>query len=255
MAEFLPGRSEKLVQYLDGELTGEELRAFETEIQNDAGLKAELESLQATRQAIRLQGIKQQVKAIHPEMMKAQAPIMKMKAPVRRILRYSISVAATLLLIVVGIMAYNFYTLSPAKVYTAHFQSYELNTTRDTTQVRSAVEAAYRQKNYEEVNRIITTTHDSSIQTLFLGGMSRMEQKNNTRAIKLFSRLLAKNKASGQRDFNDEAEYYLALSYVRDQDYDLALAILEKIKDDPSHRYHSKVSRKFLRQLRWLKWR
>ena len=52
-----------------------------------------------------------------------------------------------------------------------------------------------------------------------------------------------------------ETEYYLFLSYIRDRDYNAALAIMEKIKNDPGHIYHKKVTSKLIRQVKLLRWR
>jgi hypothetical protein len=66
---------------------------------------------------------------------------------------------------------------------------------------------------------------------------------------------VSKNRDLKSPVFSDEAEYYLALSYIRNRDYDLAIPILEKIKDHPIHIYHEKVDAKLIRKIKMLKWR
>jgi negative regulator of sigma E activity len=68
--------SEKLVQYLDGELSGSEKDDLEKQLVTDRGLQAELESLKLAREAIRSYGLKQQVTGIHQQMMnELQTPV------------------------------------------------------------------------------------------------------------------------------------------------------------------------------------
>ena len=46
---------------------------------------------------------------------------------VRRIIRYAVPVAASLLLLFIIIEGYKFYTLSPEKLYDENYTPYELN--------------------------------------------------------------------------------------------------------------------------------
>jgi tetratricopeptide (TPR) repeat protein len=242
--------SEKLVQYLDGELTGAEIESLEKQLATDKNLNEELESLKATREAVKIFGLQQKVAGIHTQMMKEmQAPVRKM-SPARRIIRYSIAVAASVVLILGSIIGYNFYNLSSSKVFSSNYHSYELSTLRDSdTQQVSPVEKAYRDKDFKKAVELFDG-HSS-----VLAGMSYMELGDNAKAIDEFKNVIAENEKNKTTLFNDEAEYYLALTYIRNKDYDFALVLLRSIKENPDHLYHKNVSGKLMRQVKMLKWR
>ncbi|MEO7922218.1 MAG: hypothetical protein ABIR30_00925 [Chitinophagaceae bacterium] len=258
MDNSTPTMSEKLVLYLDGELSGADKISLEQQLSVNALLMEELESLRSTREATRLYGLQQKVADIHRGMMEElKAPILKIsfaRSP-KKVLRYSMAIAAGLLLLIGGFMAYNFLTLSPDRVFASRYQSYELVTTRDTAANETPAEKAYRVNNYKEVIRIHDKGEDHSQKTAFLCGVSALELKDNAKAIECLKEVLDANKVSAKPILNDEAEYYLALGYIRNRDYDYALDIMYKIRADAEHKYNTAVTPKLIRQVKMLKWR
>ncbi|MBL0155094.1 MAG: hypothetical protein IPP93_17115 [Chitinophagaceae bacterium] len=244
MDNSTPDMSQTLVQYLDGELTVEQQAAVEQQLTSQPALQGEYDSLLVTREAIRFAGLQKQVAGIHVTMMKELNTPVKQIRPVRKIFRYSIAVAASLLLIIGGYLAYSFYSLSPNKVFDANYQSYELSTVRDGNNPPGAVEQAYQSKNYKAA--IDQGSASTEIKDVFLVAIA---------AIAGFRKVLEMNKTAGSTIRKDETEYYLALSYLRNRDYDLSLELLRSIHDNPEHTYHGKVNAKMIRQVRWLKWR
>jgi tetratricopeptide (TPR) repeat protein len=255
MDNSTPDMPEKLVLYLDGELSGSEKNMLEQQLAADKSLQGELESLKSTREAIKLYGLKQKVAFVHGQMMgELQAPVKKISS-VRRMVRYSIAIAASLLLLIGGYWAYNFFTLSPDKVFASNYRSYELVTVRDGgTNEISAIEESYKEKKYAEVVGI-TFDRPFTTKELFLRAMSYSELADNLKAIDEYKKVIALNEGAGASAFRQQAEYCLALCYIRTEDYDLALDILNKIHDAPDHLYKEKVSNKLIRQVKLLKWR
>lgn len=246
--------SELLVQYLDGALSGSEKDNLERQLQVDASLKAELENLQLAREAVRSYGLKQQVAAVHQQMMdELQAPVVKIGST-RRIVRFSMAVAASVLLVFLSITTYNFFTLSPNKLFADNYHSFELSTVRDGNAGETLIEKAYKEKNYKEVISLATKKQGLEEES-FLSAMSYMELNNNAKAIEVFKQVLLLNPDVKSGLWKDEAEYYLALTYIRNKDYDLALELMNKIQDDPDHLYHKKITRKLIRKVKMLKWR
>ncbi len=263
---------EQLVLYLDGALAGAEKKAVEEWLASDAAAQAEYESLLQTRAAIRHYGLKQKVGSIHGQMMQEMQPGVRKIRPAfakatagkaKKILRYSMAAAASLILLVGGYMAYNFFTLSSAKVFSSNYRSYELTITRDgNTTGPTPVEKAYSEKNYKEVLRIHDAGEDKTPKGEFLCGTAALELKDNGKAIKCFNEVLDMNRSAGTPSeqstaavLTDESEYYLALAYISNKDYDFALPLLRKIKDDEEHKYHSGISSRLIRQVKMLKWR
>jgi tetratricopeptide (TPR) repeat protein len=255
MDNSTPDMSEKLVLYLDGELSGSEKNTLEQQLAADKTLQGELESLQSTREAVKFYGLKQKVASIHGQMMEElQAPVKEISS-VRRMVRYSVAIAASLLLLVGGYWAYNFFTLSPDKVFASNYRSYELVTVRDGGNNETSAEKAYKEKNYKEVIRIHDAGEDHTPKGEFLCGVSALELGDNSKAITCFKEVLDTNKQSLKALLTDETEYYLSLGYIRNKDYDFAIGLLNKIQNDPNHIYNEKVSNKLIRQVKMLKWR
>jgi tetratricopeptide (TPR) repeat protein len=247
--------TELLIRYLDGELSGEEKTVLEQRLKQDKSLENELEYLQLAREAVRSYGMKKQVRDIHAVMKKElRAPVRQMSSG-RKFARYSLAIAASLLIIVIGVLGYNFYTLSPAKVFSANYQPYELSTVRGGEGQTSLLEKAYRNKDYKEVVRLAKEQQIPGIKDQFLTALALTELKNYPGAIDYFKKLMATNQVAGTDIMMPETEYYLSLVYVRNKDYDLAIDLMNKIHDDPMHPYHEKITGKLIRNVKMLKWR
>ncbi len=249
--------SEKLVQYLDAELTGADKELMEERLASDSALQEELNALRQTREAIRLYGLQQQVASIHKEMMEEVTPAVTQMGSRRKLVRYSFAVAASILLVIGSILVFNFYNLSSSKVFSSNYQSYELRTMRDAdTQQLSPVEKAYREKDYRKtVEAILPPNRSASIQDNFIAAMAFSELGNSSGAIEHLQLVLEMCKQQKRNEYKQESEYYLALNYIRNKDHDLALEQLRRIKEDPTHLYHQKVTSKLIRQVKMLKWR
>lgn len=252
MNNSTPEMSEKLVQYLDGELSGVEKEELEQKLAAEKILQVELENLQSAREAVKQYGLRQKVAFIHGQMMdEMQAP--KKINPIRKNIRYSIAIAASLLLLISGYMAYNSFTLSPDKVFSSNFQSYELSVMRGSnTQEPSLLEEPYMAKEY---TKVVSIAFDRPFTTkeIFLRAMSYAELADNTKAIQEYKKIIAQNEIVNINTYSQQTEYYLALCYIRNKDYDLALSLLTKIKNNSNHLYHTKVTSKLIRQVRRLK--
>lgn len=175
------------------------------------------------------------------------------RSDVRRIIRYTISVLACILLVVISVVGYNFYKLSSTGVFNAQYRPYGLPIAKENASSRALVETEYLEKHFDGV--VAMAKHSNDTLTLLLAGMSALELKNYMRAIEYFKKVIETNEKAGTRRLKDESEYYLALAYIAEKDFDLSLDLLQKIYEDESHLYHEEVTRKLLRQVRLLKWR
>jgi len=255
MDNSTPNMSEKLARYLDGELPGNEKQGLEQQLVSDVALQQEYDSLLMTREAVRYYGLQQKVKGIHSEVMQELKAPVRTISPIKRFVKISIAVAASILLLVGGYLAYNFFTLSPEKVFASNYKGYELSTLRNNNPQETAAEKAFKEKNYAEIVRIHDAGEDHTQKGEFLCGIAALELKNNSKAISCFNEVIDANKKASAKIMNDDAEYYLSLSYIQNEDYDFALDLLRKIKNDPEHIYHEKVNAKLIREVKMLKWR
>ena len=250
------GMSEKLVMYLDGELTGQDKADFEKQLEANPGLQEELNRLQQTRSAVQYFGLQQKVAGIHQQMMLELAtPVIPISRG-KKILRYSMAAAAAVILLVGSWLAYSFFSLTPDKVFAANYQTYETVNVRDgNNTAASPFEKFFTDKNYQELIRLYDAGEAVDARSLFICAVAAMELKDDTRAIRSFKQALQYNRDKAQTAYNDEAEYYLALSYIRNKDFDFALPLLQKIKEEPQHAYHHKVTTRLIRKVKLLKWR
>jgi len=170
----------------------------------------------------------------------------------RRIVRYSVTVAASLLLIFVCIEAYNFYSLSAGKLFAEKYTGYYWMSTGDTT--GSEIEKAYKEEKY---TKVITLNRNSvlSIKDVFLTGMSYLETNDLSKAISSYQVVIADVNDDKNSGLKDAAEYYLALAYLKNNDYDQAIELMNAIHDNSSHLYTKKFSLKYIKRVKRLKWR
>lgn len=174
---------------------------------------------------------------------------------VRHIVRYTVTVAASILLIVVCIEGYNFYRLSPDRLFAENYTAYEPTTTSgENDSTGSKIEKAYRKKNYSEVINI-NKNSVLSVKDIFLTGMSYLETNDLSKAISSYQVVIADLKDDTTTILKDAAEYYLALAYLKDNDYDQAIELMNTIHDNSLHLYTKKFSLKYIRRVKRLKWR
>ena len=173
----------------------------------------------------------------------------------RRIIRYVVAVAASGLLIVVCIVGFNFYRLSSERLFAENYSAYELITSRgENDSTESKIEKAYREKNYAEVIKL-NANSVLSVKDIFLTAMSFLETNDPSRAISNFQVVLADVKDDKNSALKDATEYYLALAYLKNNDYDQALELMNTIHDNSSHLYTKKFSLKYIKRVKRLKWR
>jgi tetratricopeptide (TPR) repeat protein len=242
--------SEKLVQYLDGALSGSEKDGLEKQLMTDKNLQEELENLKLVKEAVRYYGLKKQVTGIHEQMIKETKTPVRQINNNRRIIRFSIAIAASVLLIFFATRLIGTGAPSPDKLFADNYHSYELSTMRGT-ETETVVEKAYKAKDYKRV--IVLTDTSITAKNLFLSAMSYLEMKQPPEAVQKFKKVLQTDEVTGSNAFMDESEYYMGLAFILDKQYEFAAALLQKIKDNPAHLYHEKITDKLIKNVKKLK--
>jgi predicted negative regulator of RcsB-dependent stress response len=174
---------------------------------------------------------------------------------VRRIIRYSLAVAATLLLVIGAWLGWNFYQLSPERVYRSAYQSYELSNTRDGGSTPTPLETAFRAKEFTQVVQLAEANQALSTKEQLLAGLAHLELHQWPEAVTRLTRTMQEAARQPEPLLQQEAEYYRALALLRNGDFDFALEQLQQIYDNPAHAYNDRVTRRLLRNVRLLKWR
>ncbi len=239
---------ELLDKYLDGKLTNEERKDLELRITEDEVLKGELEVLQISRDAIRAVGIKNNVKRLHQELITEIRGEEKKVVPINRnnrFIRWTTGVAASLLLIVASFVAYQYATVDPDKIYAQQFLSYELPVTRSSETTMSVIDASYLSGDYTQVIQHFNTSAQKSNRDYFLAAMSYLYTEEFDKAVALFQILVDKNNnAPGEKYFEQETDFYLALAYLKVDEIAKCKELFAKIKANSKHLYHQNITRK-----------
>jgi tetratricopeptide (TPR) repeat protein len=248
--------SDLLVQYLDNELSDEEKLRIENELKNNTTMQQELQNLILAKDAVKTYGVKQKVATIHKEMMGEMATAKK--APklglVRSIARTSMRIAASLLIVMLGLGVYQYATLTPDKLFAENYQPYTLNVTRGVAET-DAMEKAYQQKDYAGVINQFTALPAAAQKENFFAGQSYLATKDYAKAVTCFKKVIALNVADKKNIFNDDAEYYLALSYLKNDELRFARPIFINISNNPNHLYNDKITNSVIRKLTLLDWK
>ena len=173
---------------------------------------------------------------------------------VRNLYRNMMRVAACAVLVAGGACIFKYVRLSSSSLYSEYYTSYELNTSRGSTS-QDAIEKAYTAKNWSEVLALFSPGKDRSNKTDFLAGLADLELKKFDDAIAHFEQIIASNTHSGGDYFEDEAEYYLAISWLAKDKVNEAMPILEKIRANKDHLYHDKVEKMSFTDLRLVQYK
>ena len=176
--------------------------------------------------------------------------IAKKISTLQRAVRYSVPVIASVLLIFVCIEVYNFYRLTPTRLFNEAYEAYDMTTRIDT--IETSIGKAYREKKYADVISI-NANSVLSIKDIFLTGMAFLESNDLSRAISSYQVVLADIKSDPP--LKDAAEYYLALAYLKNNDYDQSIELMNAIRNNSTHLYAKKFSRKYIDRVKRLKWR
>jgi hypothetical protein len=233
---------QELIDHLDNSLLGKGSLEMDLMIGNDRELAGEWNYLQLAVATIQDAGLHEQVLAVRKRWSDQQSVAAKPGATVFTMYRQAIRVAAFLLVLAGSAAIYKYSSTSSDGLYNQAFSSYDLNTSRSAG-TQDAVELAYNNKNWAEVITLFNTANEKNHKLYFLAGMADLELKIYGGATEKFQQIVTENAQSHTDYFQDEAEYYLALSLLASNKADQAMPILEKIRADKNHLYHQAVDK------------
>jgi tetratricopeptide (TPR) repeat protein len=250
-----PTFNEQMMLYLDGELLGSAKDDFEKQLSADPALKEELERLIVAKESVRMLGLKQDIASLHVTMMNELGKSHRIGAyPVRlrRMVRYGLAIAASALVIFMGIEGYRFYELTPDNLFKEHYSIFELSSSRGSVDSVSAIEKAYRDRDFPEVITVEAKQNSPVAKNRLLAGIAYLETGEIEQAIITFQQI---SEAGSNSLFKDASQYYLALAFLKKKQYDKSLQLLQAIHNNPTHLYRDQISNSFIRQVKRLKWK
>ena len=225
----------QLINYLDRTLTEEEMREVEVLIQTDNETSQQWQYLQLAVDAVEYVALHERVAQVKEQY---QASLHG-GGKVRRMTRV-LQIAAALVVLCMAGAVYKYMTTSATDVFKEAYAPYNLNTSRSGG-TADAMEQAYRNKNWQTVISACAQLPEKNNKALFLSGMAHIELKQYAAAAQQFEQVLLQNAQTGDDYFQDEAEYYLAVSYLALNRVKEAVTVLEKIKTDKTHLFHQQA--------------
>lgn len=243
-----------LIDHLDRSLQGEASPETEQLISSDPESAREWKYLLLAVDAIQEAGLQEQVETVKHEWKIQQTAIVKPAGGIiRQLSQNTAKIAAILVVVAGGAAFYKYATISSGSLYDKYYASYDLNTSRGAGYA-DAVEKAYHVKDWNAVLAgFKTVKRDNKMD--FLAGMADLELKKYDDAIEHFEQVIAVNAQAGSDYFQDEAQYYLAISWLAKDKVNEALPILEKIRANKSHLFHDKVTHMSFLDLRLVQYK
>jgi hypothetical protein len=244
----MEGRNELLlINYLDRTLEEREMRDMEALINSDPETRKQWQYLQLAVEAVeyaalydQVAAVKENFKTIQPVEVLTASPVTKKGLFVR--MRPLFRVAAVFVLVFAGIGCWKYFTTSATQVYQQTFITYTLPTTRGQATI-TGIEEEYRLQHWKNVIAALNNSSLTDNKALFLAGMAHLQLHNYAEAGMLFEQVRANNTQTGDDYFQDEAEFYGAMSYLADNNTKQAIPMLQQIRDNDSHLYREQASR------------
>lgn len=237
-----------LVRYIDGELSATEKAEVEVRLKNDADFREQYQNLRVALQAIQQWGTRQQVETIHLEMMQERKGN---KAPAKvvgfsRVVRYAMAVAASILVLFVGMRLYLAAQQSPDRIYRETFVDFNVANARSSASELSRIETRYQNRDFRGVAGSARTGHLSAKDSLLIG-LSYLHTEDWQAAARWFHAVSA-----SENEYRQDAEFYLALAYLRTKEFAKAHTLFQRIYNNPAHLYHEQVSADLLADVKKL---
>jgi hypothetical protein len=236
-------RERQLIDLLDRTLPAEQVQELRNSLRSDGELAAQWQTLKLAVEAIEYAGLREQVLHVGRTWSESRGQVgaNRPMAVVRTLYRNAMRVAACILILAGSTLVYKYVTISSDKLVGKYYQSFELGTSRGGAS-SSPLDQAFRGRNWTQVVKLANGSAQKDNKTFFLAGMAQMELKQFDQATSDFRQVLAANSGSGTGYFQDEAEYFLALSLLASHQVKEASQILDKIAADPHQVYHQKAA-------------
>jgi hypothetical protein len=247
---------EQLIDHLDNTRLGRGADDMENQPGTDPETIRESSQLRLAVEGIRQAGLYEQIKSVKAEWLATRPATTTLTiqpagpkpasskpagAILRSITRTTIRVAACLFILGGGAAIYKYTMTNSAGIFSQYCSTFDLNTSRGATAPADEMDEAYKNKNWTAVTELFKKKKAKTNKTYFLAGMADLESKKYDDAIGMFQQVMAANSQSGSDYFEDEAEFYLAMSWLARNDVKEAMPLLDKIRADKNHLYHDVV--------------
>lgn len=234
--------------------------AFLLQQQGIGDAVAEIELHQAAAISLQRYSIFKQVQSVHRHFLPTQSgihantPVTKASVvnmnPVKWFLRIAVAI-----ILVLGIwFAYLYNSTTSTTLYAEIYQPYNVNTDRANIEeiIPHNMVQEFKEKNYKVVIKTYEGLGTTNNREKFLAAVSYQEIGQNAEAINLLNQILEFNRQQQSRLYNDEAEFYLALNYLKTKNIKQAIPLFTKLYNDPGHTFHERIKKSTLKKMEWL---
>jgi len=229
--------------YLNKTLTAAELLRFDNRIKTDVSFAEKVDDYKEIIENIKLKGqqdFRNEVAVWENEI--------KTESETKHIFwKPYLSVAATILIILVaGLYFYSNRNQhkDEQQLFTAYFIPYEdVISVRGNSTQKTALEQAmllYNEEKYHEAIPYFKTylsSNKNDLSALFYLTISELGLKNTEEVIPNLHFIITQNSV-----YHDQAQWYLALTYLMQKDKKSAIQILNTIENDPEHIFKSQAA-------------
>lgn len=217
-------RIDDIARYAEGLMEADEQAAFEASLAADASLQQQLELYQEVHTGLQQHftpdtELQQTLQGLRGEFFtKKPARVIPFK-------RYAVAVAAILIAVM---FVWQPWKPSLYKQYADITMVAPVERGEETDQLSEAV-AAFNKKDFTTAASLLEKVYDSTNSfTSFYYGVALLQSNETGRARTILNRLYA-----GESAFKNEAAFYLALSYLKEDDKTTCINWLQKIPDHP----------------------
>lgn len=169
--------------------------------------------------------------------------------------KWLLRVAAILILGAGAWFIYQYNKADSSNLYAEIYQPYHVNTDRagiGNIILHNMIQH-YKDRDYKAVISTFKSLPASNNREKFLAASALHETGQYPESIALLQDILRFNQQQGSRLYNDEAEFFTGLGYLKMKNGDSALPWFQKIYNDPAHTYHERISIWTITRLKWIK--
>ncbi len=207
---------------------------------------------QAAIRAVEQYNILLQVQQVHLTFLqKEKKHVAKVKTINTKV--YMLRIAASVVLLLACWFLFQYTTSSGQKMYSRLHSVYTISEMRGSeTAATSGLVNAFRAGKYEQTIALFKQVSNPGNRELFFTAVSYLETNQPVPAISYFEQITQVNRDSKTLLYQDETDYYHALTLLKVKQYEKAAMLLQKIQADKNHTYHGRISQWMIWKIKWL---
>jgi tetratricopeptide (TPR) repeat protein len=157
--------------------------------------------------------------------------------------------AAVFCLLLGAFAGYLYQKATPQKLFSENYRPYERQILRGESKY-SSLKDNYSNGDMDSVILEFNSSKSLVPEDYLLAGIAFLEKKQPQKAIATFRQMIQNNLDTKSDFFEEDAEYYLAMSYLDNQEPEKAMPYFEKIQADKDNRYHDTIDEWFMLKMK-----